>query len=62
MTLTISTFWRSCPDALHYYGTVRDEEGKVRLEIKRQNSMEAVISVACKKFKHLTIEPKVIHV
>lgn len=29
MILKINTFWASCPDASHYYGTVRDVKGKL---------------------------------
>lgn len=44
--LQVSTFWRSCADARHFYGTVRDRQNKVKLEVLRQSSRSAVIKQA----------------
>ena len=46
LTLEISTFWKSCPDAEHFYGTVRDSEGKFLIDIPRSASRERVIDRA----------------
>jgi len=51
LELTISTWSKSCPDALHYYGTLRNPKtGKVIYEVKRQFSPEAVALNARRRF------------
>jgi hypothetical protein len=57
LRLTISTFEKSCPDALHFYGTLRNTKtGKVVYEVKRQFSPEAVKAAAKKRFPRSRIQ------
>ena len=51
LELTISTFRKSCRDALHFYGTVRNPRtGKVIYEVTRRFSPEAVALNARSRF------------
>jgi hypothetical protein len=45
LVLTVQTFFKSCPDARHYYGTIR-QNGKVVREVERSGSRVAVIRSA----------------
>lgn len=46
MRLVITTFWKSCPDARHYYGEIYDNNGKFLHGIGRKDSRKAVIQAA----------------
>lgn len=57
LELTISTWAKSCPDSLHFYGTIRNPKtGKVIYEVKRQFSPEEVTSAAKKRFPRSKIQ------
>lgn len=45
-TLTIQTFWKSCPDARHYYGVVRDAHGRKLFEVGRCDTKREVRQLA----------------
>ena len=46
LTLTVTTFWKSCDDATHFYGEVKDENGRSvtpRSLSRRRPSRDAVV-------------------
>jgi hypothetical protein len=48
-TLTVSTFWKSCSDARHYYGMIRSgNDGSIVKSIGRTSSRYAVVEAAKK--------------
>lgn len=66
--MRITTFWKSCSDARHYYGVVRDQ-GNVKFYVARADSVSEVERNARRAINRrfpgqrfrLSIDKRVIH-
>jgi hypothetical protein len=62
--LRVSTWRKSCPGAKHYYGTVREVEGRYLGSIPRKDTRAAVVQAARKRWKgraRVQVDPVTLH-